>query len=249
MDFIIPGIGGKAGWHSVTILFVMMACTHCSSQEPAKDDYERLRGDMVKWQIEARGVRDAEVLRAMRRVERHQFVPTELRHLAYEDHPLPIGEDQTISQPYIVALMTEVLDLGKSSRVLEVGTGSGYQAAVLAEICDSVFTMEIFESLGKSAEEVLHRLGYRNVSVRIGDGYQGWPEQAPFDAIIVTCAPTHVPEPLREQLAEGGRMVIPVGKAWSQELILLKKSDGRLRDKEVIPVRFVPMIDKSGKAY
>jgi protein-L-isoaspartate(D-aspartate) O-methyltransferase len=177
----------------------------------------------------------------MRRVPRHEFVPRQLRAAAYDDRPLPIGEDQTISQPYIVALMTEVLDLSPGDKVLEVGTGSGYQAAVLAEITDQVFTIEIIESLGNRARQTLARLGYTGVHVRIGDGYLGWEEHAPFDAIIVTCAPDHIPRPLVDQLVEGGRMVIPVGPRYSQELVLVVKEEGEIHQRDIIPVLFVPM--------
>jgi len=165
------------------------------------------------------------------------------------DYPLPIDEEQTISQPYIVALMTEVLDLDSSSKVLEVGTGSGYQAAVLAEICNSVYTIEIIESLGKKAKALLTQLGYKNVHVKIGDGYKGWKAFSPFDGIIVTCAPTHIPEPLKEQLAEGGKMVIPVGGRQVQELVLLSKEKGRLLQRSILPVRFVPMLKGNGGTY
>jgi protein-L-isoaspartate(D-aspartate) O-methyltransferase len=185
----------------------------------------------------------------MLKVERHQFVLPEHIHLAYADHPLPIGEGQTISQPYIVAIMTEILELNDDSRVLEIGTGSGYQAAVLAEICDSVYTIEVIKPLGDRAKVLLSALGYKNVYVHIGDGYQGWPADIQFDGIIVTCSPTHVPQPLIHQLAEGGKMVIPVGKKYSQELVLLEKRDGKIHEKEIISVRFVPMIDEKGKSY
>jgi protein-L-isoaspartate(D-aspartate) O-methyltransferase len=185
---------------------------------------------------------DRRVLDAMRRVPRHRFVPDRLRGRAYENRPLPIGEGQTISQPLIVALMTHLLDLDRDDRVLEIGTGSGYQAAVLAELAGEVFSIEIVEPLGKQAAEVLAELGYGGIRLRIGDGYLGWPESAPFDAIIVTCAPDHVPGPLREQLAEGGRLVIPVGEAGTvQQLILEEKREGRLIRREVLDVRFVPM--------
>jgi protein-L-isoaspartate(D-aspartate) O-methyltransferase len=177
----------------------------------------------------------------MRDVPRHRFVPRKLWHRAYENRPLPIGHDQTISQPYIVALMTELLALSPQSRVLEVGTGSGYQAAILAEVAHEVYSIEILEEVARQGAENLRALGYRDVHLRIGDGYLGWPEAAPFDAIIVTCAPDHVPKPLQEQLAEGGRLVIPVGGERVQELILVTKEKGRLVPTRVIPVRFVPM--------
>lgn len=208
---------------------------------------DRMR--MVDDQIISRGVTDTAVIRAMRSVPRHLFVPQSYRNEAYNDYPLPIGSGQTISQPYIVAFMTEVLDLKRDERVLEVGTGSGYQAAVLAEICDSVYSIEIIPGLGERARKTLKSLGYDNVSVRIGDGYQGWEEAAPFDAIIVTCSPTQVPDPLEEQLAEGGRMIIPVGNLYAQELYLMRKEKGKLKQRAVLPVRFVPMIREDGTKY
>ena len=198
---------------------------------------------MVQTQIEERGIADPVVLGAMRRVPRHLFVPETIADEAYDDRPLPIGYGQTISQPYIVGLMTELLRLKRSDRVLEVGTGSGYQAAVLAEIVDSVWTIEILEPLASSAGERLRRLGYANVNVRCGDGYAGWTEHAPFDAIIVTAAPEEVPPRLIEQLNEGGRMVIPVGPALAvQSLILVEKHGGKITTRHVEAVRFVPMI-------
>lgn len=221
----------------------------CNSQESSKDQYATQREDMVRYQIKARGVKDKKVLDAMLKVERHLFVPPEYISQAYEDHPLPVGEGQTISQPYIVALMTEVLDPDSTKRVLEIGTGSGYQAAVLAEICDSVYTIEIFESLGTKAKNLLKVLDYDNVKVKIGDGYKGWEEHSPFDAIIVTCAPTHIPQPLKDQLTEGGKMIIPVGESYAQELVLLEKKNGRIVQKDIIAVRFVPMINGKGKKY
>ncbi|MBM3435538.1 MAG: protein-L-isoaspartate(D-aspartate) O-methyltransferase [Bacteroidetes bacterium] len=222
---------------------------YCSSQSNYKDHYEMKRETMVESQIKARGITDQDVLNAMLKVERHLFVPAELAKEAYMDYPLPIGEGQTISQPYIVALMTEVLNLNENSRVLEIGTGSGYQAAVLAEICDSVFSVEIFESLASKAANLLKVLGYSNIKIKSGDGYMGWPEFSPFDAIIVTCAPTEIPQPLLDQLAEGGKMVIPVGESHSQELLLLEKRKGTIKEKAIVPVRFVPMIDTSRNKY
>jgi len=203
----------------------------------------QLRTIMVRTQIRARGVKDERVLTAMETVPRHEFVPREQRPYAYADRPLPIGEDQTISQPYIVALMTELLDVKEGDRVLEIGTGSGYQAAVLAELTPYVYTIEIIPTLAERAEQTLRRLGYDTAEVKAGDGYLGWPEHAPFDGIIVTCAPESVPEPLKDQLEEGGRMVIPVGPQWThQTLFVLTKRGGKLEQKEVIPVRFVPMV-------
>lgn len=223
--------------------------TDFSSAQQTEDSYAMSRQSMVNRQIKARGIDDRQVLEAMLNVERHLFVPKEYRSEAYADHPLPIGEGQTISQPYIVAFMTETLELTANDRVLEVGTGSGYQAAVLAEICDSVFTIEIFESLGIRAKNLLYALGYDNVSVKVGDGYKGWPEKAPFDAIIVTCAPTDVPNPLIEQLSDNGRIIIPVGPSYNQNLVVMEKSNGRLKEKDVLPVRFVPMINEKGVTY
>jgi protein-L-isoaspartate(D-aspartate) O-methyltransferase len=183
------------------------------------------------------------VRNAIARVPRHEFVPADLREHAYRNRPLPIGSDQTISQPYIVALMTELAAVGKDAKVLEVGTGSGYQAAVLAELAGQVYTIEIIEDLGLRAREVLQRLGYRNVTVRIGDGYHGWPEQAPFDAILVTAAPESVPQPLIDQLKPGGRLIIPVGRQGeTQSLqVLVRDAAGKVSVRDVLPVGFVPL--------
>jgi len=213
----------------------------------AAQDFGKLRERMVREQL--RDISSKPVLNAMRTVERHRFVPASQRALAYEDTPLPIGEGQTISQPYVVAFMTEVLDLKPTDRVLEIGTGSGYQAAILSGLCAHVYTIEIVASLGKRADSVLRVLGYPNISVRIGDGYKGWPEEAPFDAIIVTCSPSHIPKPLQEQLKEGGRMIIPVGDSGIQELVLVTRRNGRLTNQERLPVRFVPMRNENGKRY
>lgn len=198
------------------------------------------RSRMVSEQIAARGVRDPAVLEAVRTVPRHLFVPQDLSVVAYTDAPLPIGHEQTISQPYIVALMTELMGLTGGETVLEVGTGSGYQAAVLSEIAGSVFSIEIIEELATSAAERLSRLGYANVTVKHGDGYRGWPEHAPFDAIVVTAAPDHIPEPLLAQLGVGGRLVIPVGDYY-QELIQVTRTNDGFARRSVVPVRFVPM--------
>lgn len=209
----------------------------------ADDEWSRLRHEMVAWQIEARGVRDRAVLEAMRTVPRHRLVPDDVRAYSYEDTPLPIGWGQTISQPYIVALMTELAQVRPGHRVLEVGTGSGYQAAVLAQMGAEVYTIEILEPLAERAARDLQTLGYTNVHVRAGDGYLGWPEAAPFDAVIVTAGATHVPQPLIDQLKPGGRMVIPVGETLhNQSLRLLeKREDGSLEERDVLPVRFVPL--------
>jgi len=204
---------------------------------------------MVKMQIEARGITDKKVLNAFLKVERHKFVLPRYIAFAYSDTPLPIEEGQTISQPYIVAFMTEALDLERDDKVLEIGTGSGYQAAILAELCDSVFTVEIFETLGTKAEKLFKKLGYDNIHSLIGDGYLGWPEHAPYDAVIVTCAPEKIPGPLQDQLAEGGRMIIPVGNDPVQHLVLLIKKNGKIRERNVLPVRFVPMISPEGERY
>lgn len=210
---------------------------------PAADDsqsWARARAEMVRTQIEARGVKDASVLRAMRTVPRHLFVPADLRAQAYADHPLPIGEGQTISQPYIVGLMSELLGVGAGDRVLEIGTGSGYQAAVLAAMGCEVYTIEIRPSLAQEAQTRLDELGVGRVRVRSGDGYQGWPEAAPFAGIIVTAAPDRIPEPLLDQLAMGGSMVIPVGSFY-QQLKVITRTEAGLQERNVIPVRFVPM--------
>ncbi len=203
--------------------------------------FRKRRLDMVHEQISDRGIADPAVLEAMRQVPRHRFVLERYTDDAYDDGPLPIGYGQTISQPYIVALMTELLRLERTDKVLEIGTGSGYQAAVLAEILDSVFTMEIIEELARSAESRLSSLGYENVRVRWGDGYDGWKEHAPFDAIIVTAAAEHIPPPLIRQLKNGGRMVIPVGHPFFvQNLVLVEKQDGMVRTRNITPVQFVP---------
>ena len=204
-------------------------------------EFTRQRGLMVREQIEARGIKDKSVLGAMRKVKRHLFVPWAYRHLAYSDTPLPVGEGQTISQPYIVALMTELLALKGKEKVLEIGTGSGYQATILAELAKEVYTIEILEPLANRAKKLLKELGYSNVYIRHGDGFLGWPEFAPFEAIIVTCAPEEIPAPLIEQLAEGGRLVIPVG-GFRQELKLVEKKKEKMLTKDIIPVRFVPML-------
>lgn len=208
------------------------------------DPFAAPRERMVAAQIEARGVRDPAVLAAMRKVPRHRFVPEPLRGQAYDDHPLPIGLGQTISQPYIVALMTELARPRAGMKVLEVGTGSGYQAAVLGEIVGTVHTIEIVPELGRRAAETLRDLGYRNVQVFIGDGFDGRPHDAPFDAIVVTAAPATIPPPLLEQLANGGRLVIPVGSA-DQELVVVTRDGDGYRRESVSPVRFVPMTGKA----
>lgn len=211
--------------------------------------YYTARKQMVNDQMIARGIHEKNIINAFLKVKRHLFVPEKYRSRAYGDHPLPIGEGQTISQPYIVAFMTQVLDLKRTDKVLEIGTGSGYQAAILGELSDHVYTIEINGPLGRHAGKLLNDLGYTNVKVRIGDGYKGWEEHAPFDAIIVTCSPTHVPGPLKEQLKEGGRMIIPVGEFYDQKLLYIQKINNELKQQSEFPVRFVPMVDEKGKTY
>jgi len=228
----------------LVVLGCMCSCAYSQADVPFyskdADSFVAERNRMVETQITARGISDEAVLEAMRTVPRHLFVPKAYRKRAYDDGPLPIGNDQTISQPYIVALMTELLNLKGSDRVLEIGTGSGYQSAVLAEIVDSVYSIEIVCELAESAKNLLTELGYDNISVTCADGYRGIPDAAPFDAIIVTAAPDHIPEPLIEQLKIGGKMVIPVGDFY-QELIVVEKTDEGVVERRSIPVRFVPM--------
>lgn len=243
--------------HALTASLAMVAigiqlqanCSRRSSESmnPSADPYATSRQRMVQEQLTGpgRNITDRRVLAAMAKVPRHEFVPQDQRHLAYADSPLPIGFGQTISQPYIVAFMTEILEPRASDRVLEIGTGSGYQAAVLAELVQEVYTIEIVDALARRAEADFQRLGCANISVRAGDGYQGWPEKAPFDAVIVTCAPEAVPQPLIDQLKDGGRMIIPVGGGGIQELVLLQKQGSGLIKRSVLDVRFVPMTGKA----
>ena len=211
------------------------------------DDYIEKRQSMVLNQLRSRDIIDSKVLQAMLTIPRHQFVDPRIRESAYNDYPLSIGEGQTISQPYIVALMTQLLELKGGEKVLEIGTGSGYQAAVLAEIVKEVYTVEIYESLSKKSEKLLNDLGYQNIKFKVGDGYYGWEEHAPYDAIIVTCAPDHVPPSLLQQIKDdGGRIVIPVGGIWMvQTLMKIEKIEGKIKSKGIIGVRFVPMIGHS----
>jgi len=235
---------------SIPIAFALLVSICCkdaghgenemNTERSQEEAYAQARERMVRFQIEARQVRNKLVLAAMRKVPRHLFVPANLRDQAYADGPLPIGEGQTISQPYIVALMTELLGLKGGEKVLEIGTGSGYQSAVLAEIADSVYTIEIICSLAQTAEKRLKQLGYDNATVECADGYQGWKEHAPFDAIIVTAAPDHVPPPLVDQLKVGAKLVIPVGDVY-QELQVITKTETGITEMNAIPVRFVPM--------
>jgi protein-L-isoaspartate(D-aspartate) O-methyltransferase len=228
-----------------TARLVALTALACSTARDADEAaaFARAREAMVAQQIAARGVRDEATLAALRQVPRHLFVAPEARGQAYDDHPLPIGHGQTISQPYIVAFMTEAAALRGGETVLEIGTGSGYQAAVLSLIAARVFTIEIVTPLADASAQLLKRLGYANVSVRAGDGYLGWPEAAPFDAILVTAAAPRIPEPLKRQLKEGGRLVVPVGDEW-QELVVVTRRGDRFEEKRVLPVRFVPMTGK-----
>jgi protein-L-isoaspartate(D-aspartate) O-methyltransferase len=211
-------------------------------RDRSEDEYKRARRRLVD-EIRARGVGSGTVMKAMEKVPRHLFVPEELRHLAYANHPLPIGLDQTISQPEIVAYMTEAAQVSKKKKVLEIGTGSGYQAAVLGEVAGEVYSIEIIPELAERARRVLDELGYRNVFVRTGNGYLGWPEQAPFDAIVVTAAPDEIPQALVEQLAVGGRMIVPVG-VGNQEMTIVERKRNGVTTRKTIPVRFVPMTGK-----
>ena len=243
----------RTRFHQSSPLLRMITCligisfTGCSAAE--KQDWEAARKRMVELQLASphRGITNKQVLEAMARVPRHELVPEAYRSMAYSDSPLPIGHGQTISQPYIVAFMTEKLNPKPTDKVLEVGTGSGYQAAVLAELVDEVYSIEIVDDLAQRAKTDLKRLGYENGHVRSGDGYTGWPEAAPFDAVIVTAAPDHVPGPLVDQLKEGGRVIIPVGSGWNQELYILEKQDGEVKKQAVLPVRFVPMTGEAEK--
>jgi protein-L-isoaspartate(D-aspartate) O-methyltransferase len=240
-----PTLAIALGW-----LAFLLGCGRGPVNSSVTDDESRFtvaRKIMVEEQLLGRDITNARLLAVMRKVPRHEFVPQGIRDRAYDDSPLPIGHGQTISQPYVVAFMTEKLEPKPTDRVLEVGTGSGYQAAVLAELVKEVYTIEIVEPLARRAEADLKRLGCTNVHVRAGDGYQGWPEAAPFDAIMVTCAPEAVPQPLIAQLKDGGRMIIPVGPMGNQQLVLLRKEGERLEKRAVLPVRFVPMTGAAGR--
>lgn len=220
------------------ITFLVCMIAHSCAQDKT---FEMERKEMVSRQIEARGVQHAATLNAMKRVPRHLFIPEYLWSHAYNDGPLPIGYEQTISQPYIVAYMTSLIEPEKGEKILEIGTGSGYQAAVIAEIVDSVFTVEIVDELAKTASDKFEQLGYENIYVKLGDGYFGWEEHAPFDKIIVTAAAEEVPPILIDQLKEGGLMIIPIGPEFSvQHLVLIEKKDGKVKKRNMLPVRFVP---------
>jgi protein-L-isoaspartate(D-aspartate) O-methyltransferase len=225
----------------LSCLILMLTFNYSNIQVSKEDKYMLQRKAMVEQQIKGRGIHNKKVLDALMSVERDKFVPEEYRSYSYGDRPLPIGYNQTISQPYIVAYMTEILNPGEGEKVLEIGTGSGYQAAILSLLYKEVYTVEIIKALGETAKKILDEEGYKNIKVKIGDGYQGWKEYAPFDAIIVTCAPLDIPQPLIDQLAEGGKMVIPVGQQYNQALYLLEKRNGKIHETETLPVIFVPM--------
>ena len=230
--------------HLVFILFMFLPSTQAQNNRVKifPSDWKAAAQEMVLIQIIGRGVKDARVLTVLAQTARHKFVPSEMVPYAYNDRPLPIGEDQTISQPYIVALMTELLDLSGTDKVLEIGTGSGYQAAVLSPLVAEVYTIEIVKILALRAQTILKKLGMKNVHVRWGDGYKGWPDEAPFDRIIVTAAPDEVPSALIDQLRAGGKLVIPVGKYWQELKVITKVSRSQIDEQSIIPVRFVPMV-------
>jgi protein-L-isoaspartate(D-aspartate) O-methyltransferase len=235
----------------VLIVFCLINLSPFSLQVAIGEEdpsFIKARGNMVKYDLAGRDIRDKKVLEVMSKIPRHAFVSKDLERKAYADHPLPIGEGQTISQPYVVALMTQSLGLKGDERVLEIGTGSGYQAAVLAEIVKEVYTIEIREKLTKNAEKTLNSLGYKKIKVKTGDGYFGWEEYAPYDAIMVTCAVNHIPSPLIDQLKEGGRLILPLGSTvYYQTLTLIKKVKGKLNVEHITDVRFVPMIGEAEK--
>ena len=224
-----------------TVLFFLLFSISCTQNDP---NFDYLRKLMIKNQLQSRGIRDEAVLEVMRSVKRHNFVPENYRDRAYSDGPLPIGHGQTISQPYIVAFMTEQLQVSSQHKVLEIGTGSGYQAAILGELAKHVFTIEIIPELAEGAKNILNHLSYKNITVRAGDGYKGWPEEAPFERIMVTAAPTEIPQTLIDQLAPGGRMILPVGAQFLvQYLWVIEKDDqGTVTKEKILPVRFVPMV-------
>ncbi|MBS3818507.1 protein-L-isoaspartate(D-aspartate) O-methyltransferase [bacterium] len=235
-------------WMVTGIFFLSLSFFLFPSSSQKKDSYTQMRKNMVQSQLKARDITDERVLEVMKKVPRHLFVSPRYKNQAYEDHPLPIGEGQTISQPYIVALMTQYLDVNNDEKVLEIGTGSGYQAAVLSHLAAQVYSIEIREKLAQKAAQRLNRLHYDNVMVKCGDGYFGWEKHAPFDAIIVTCAANHVPPSLMKQLKEGGKLIIPLGSVrYFQTLTLITKVDGEPKVKHISGVRFVPMIGEAQK--
>lgn len=223
----------------IWLLLIALSCSE--GQNQTKDEYYDQRKSMVEHQLKGRGIRNKKVLKAMMTIPRQKYVPDKYKHFAYSDSPIPIEYNQSISQPYIVAYMTEKLDPRSDQKILEIGTGSGYQAAILSLLYKEVYTIEIIKPLGEKAEKIFREQGYDNIKVKIGDGYEGWKEYAPFDAIIVTCAPENVPQPLIDQLAEGGKMIIPVGSVYSQVLYLLEKRNGKIQTTAKLPVLFVPM--------
>jgi len=238
----------KTTWIVLAFCLQLLLTSACDSNrkattmqdKPTQDKFQKLREQMVVEQLMSRDIKDERVLAAMRKVPRHAFIPDNYLDMAYNDTPLPIGSDQTISQPYIVAYMTEQICPTRQDTVLEIGTGSGYQAAVLAELSSLVCTIEIVPELGEQAQKILQELGYQNIKVKIGDGYYGWPEFAPFDAIILTAAPKQIPATLLQQLKSGGRLIAPIGDEY-QELVLITRKGDEYKQKRLIPVRFVPM--------
>ena len=241
-------IDHRKGLLLILLLFFMNSCAPFSLseqiaiEENSNQEFEKQRQSLIDL-LKSQGITSSTVLDAMRKVPRHKFVPLAQRHLAYQNRPLPIGHDQTISQPFIVGYMTEAASIAPGEKVLEIGTGSGYQAAVLAEVAKEVYTIEIIPELAEGARSVLRELGYKNVHVKTGNGYEGWPEHAPFDAIVVTAAPDEVPQALVNQLAVGGKMVIPVGITF-QEMVIITRNESGVVERRTIPVRFVPMTGK-----
>ena len=238
-------------WLWMIYLLLINCLTSCTATSATTNEIEQEEAQYIEKRtalvqlLQEKGISDSLTLAAMIKVKRHNFVPDKWRDDAYVDHPLPIGFDQTISQPFIVAFMTEKLQLTGKEKVLEIGTGSGYQAAVLAELADSVFTIEIIDSLSLHAQEVLTAEGYKNIKFKIGDGFDGWPEKGPFDCIIVSAAPKNIPQPLLDQLKNGGRMIIPLGNLWQNLYLISKDPDGNVQQESVLPVRFVPMTGKA----
>ena len=238
----------QATWLLFSLLLSLSACASLSPSEPSafqqisNEEFAKQRRELVD-QLRSQGIKNQDVLDALLKVPRHKFVPASYRHLAYQNRPLPIGQDQTISQPFIVGYMTEAAEIGSGEKVLEIGTGSGYQAAVLAELAKEVYTIEIIPQLAEGARSLLREMEYKNVQVKTGNGYEGWTEHAPFDAIVVTAAPDEVPKALVEQLAVRGKMVIPVGTSF-QQMVVITKTEAGVVERRTIPVVFVPMTGK-----